>query len=102
MRIIIVFIVAFGLTVLCNAENVINRVLRQVLSYETATADQVNSVWNPFSWFQPRLNSIPYNPDTDLTTVSKYLYYLIDVFLFYTKFLCAVVGSTYNLENLEF
>lgn len=28
------------------------------------------SGWNPFTWFAPKLRSIPYNPDTDLTTVN--------------------------------
>lgn len=27
------------------------------------------SGWNPFTWFAPKLRSIPYNPDTDLQTV---------------------------------
>lgn len=63
---------------LSNADNVINRVLRQVLSYEQETADaQANNPWNPFTWFQPRLHSIPYNPDTDLTTVSCQVWLLL-------------------------
>lgn len=28
------------------------------------------SGWNPFTWFAPKLHSIPYNPDTDLQTAS--------------------------------
>lgn len=32
------------------------------------------SGWNPFTWFAPKIRSIPYNPDTDLQTVSVYIY----------------------------
>lgn len=39
--------------------------LSTIGSYEENTP-----FWNPFTWLKPRAVSIPYNPDTDLTTVS--------------------------------
>lgn len=30
--------------------------------------DENSPFWNPFTWLKPRAVSIPYNPDTDLTT----------------------------------
>ncbi|XP_058456602.1 lipase 3-like isoform X2 [Malaya genurostris] len=34
----------------------------------TIAAEQPKPFWNPFNWLKPRTVSIPYNPDTDLTT----------------------------------
>ncbi|XP_029707753.2 lipase 3 [Aedes albopictus] len=33
-----------------------------------ASYDENTPFWNPFTWLKPRAVSIPYNPDTDLTT----------------------------------
>lgn len=76
--------------VMCHAENMLARVLRQVIQSPTSTTptpdfnsfennvdtSQTDSLWNPLKWFQPR-SGIPYNPDTDLTTVSKCIYSLL-------------------------
>ena len=40
-----------------------------------ASYDENTPFWNPFTWLKPRAVSIPYNPDTDLTTVSNYNLY---------------------------
>lgn len=95
MRLIIVVAsVCLALTVLCNADNMIERVLRQVLPitltnevdsttstqqqtynnqpqqhYVTEDDNSNTAGWNPFTWFTPHLRTIPYNPDTDLATV---------------------------------
>lgn len=83
----------------CNADNMIERMLRQVLpatmtnevdqqqqqqpllheehhqhqqqQQQIVTEDDNSNTagWNPFTWFTPRIRTIPYNPDTDLTTV---------------------------------
>ncbi|XP_037027397.1 lipase 3-like isoform X2 [Bradysia coprophila] len=62
-------------TALCNSENVFNRVFRQVaetINYDKSSSDQeegtTTAPWNPLNWFIPKLNAIPYNPDTDLGT----------------------------------
>lgn len=66
--------------VLCSAENVFNRVFRQVaetMNYDKSASEHENTTstpWNPFNWFIPKINDIPYNPDTDLGTVSLLLF----------------------------
>lgn len=65
-------------TALCNGENMFNRVFRQVaetISYDKSSSsgdheDTTSTPWNPLNWFIPKINDIPYNPDTDLGTVS--------------------------------
>lgn len=37
----------------------------------TTTTTESTPFWNPFTWLKPRAVSIPYNPDTDLSTVSS-------------------------------
>lgn len=59
---------------LCNCENVFNRVFRQVaetINYDKNDQEEGTTAapWNPLNWFIPKLNAIPYNPDTDLGTV---------------------------------
>lgn len=86
--------VCFALTVVCKADNMIERVLRQVLpitltnevdptpsteqqsynhhhDYVTEDDNSNTAGWNPFTWFTPHLRTIPYNPDTDLATVNS-------------------------------
>lgn len=64
--------------VLCNGENVFNRVFRQVaetISYDKSSSEHEDTTpapWNPLNWFIPKINDIPYNPDTDLGTVSLF------------------------------
>lgn len=58
---------------LCNCENVFNRVFRQVaetINYDKNDQEEGTTAapWNPLNWFIPKLNAIPYNPDTDLGT----------------------------------
>lgn len=62
-------------TALCNGENMFNRVFRQVaetINYEKSSSSEeaTPAPWNPLNWFIPKINDIPYNPDTDLGTVS--------------------------------
>lgn len=63
-------------TTVCHGENVFNRVFRQVaetISYDKGTSEHDDTTvtpWNPLHWFIPKINDIPYNPDTDLGTVS--------------------------------
>lgn len=84
-----VLVVLTGILIcVCNADNMIERMLRQVLpATMTNEVDQQQQQhqqpqvivteddnsntagWNPFNWFTPRIRTIPYNPDTDLTTV---------------------------------
>lgn len=98
MRLIfVVAIVCFlALTAVCKADNMIERVLRQVLpitltnevdptpstqhqtysnqnqQHHVTEDDNSNTAgWNPFTWFTPNLRTIPYNPDTDLATVNS-------------------------------
>lgn len=37
-------------------------------TFTSTSGNQNTPFWNPFTWLQPRAVSIPYNPDTDLTT----------------------------------
>lgn len=68
----------------CNGENVFNRVFRQVaetISYDKGSSsseheDATATPWNPLNWFIPKVNDIPYNPDTDLGTVSVFTKFL--------------------------
>lgn len=44
-------------------------------TFTSTTGSQNTPFWNPFTWLQPRAVSIPYNPDTDLSTVSTLFYF---------------------------
>lgn len=74
---------ALYFTALCDGENVFNRVFRQVaetISYDKSSSDREDTTatpWNPFNWFMPKINDIPYNPDTDLGTVSLFTYLVL-------------------------
>ncbi|XP_055525583.1 lipase 3-like isoform X3 [Wyeomyia smithii] len=39
-----------------------------VATKTTTTTTETTPFWNPFTWLKPRAVSIPYNPDTDLST----------------------------------
>lgn len=90
LKYLLLLLFASGM-VMCHAETMLARVLRQVIQSPTSTtptpqlnsfendvdSSQTDSLWNPLKWFQPR-SGIPYNPDTDLTTVST-LYTLLRI-----------------------
>lgn len=69
---------AVHFTAVCNGENVFNRVFRQVaetINYDKGSSEHEDTTaapWNPLNWFIPKINDIPYNPDTDLGTVSLF------------------------------
>uniref|UniRef100_A0A182UIK2 Uncharacterized protein n=1 Tax=Anopheles melas TaxID=34690 RepID=A0A182UIK2_9DIPT len=63
--------------------------------------------WNPFVWLRPKEPSIPYNPDTDLSTVSNrcmmgQLFVLLILFFSYCLYYFSNVvypGSVISLQN---
>ncbi len=81
LYIVLTAYIALSYIGLCNGENVFNRVFRQVaetINYDKPSSNDhhvdttTTTPWNPFNWFIPKINDIPYNPDTDLGTVSLF------------------------------
>ena len=54
----------------CSGNNEFENMVSQIISTTQSTQKATPESWNPLDWLKPKVASIPYNPDTDLTTVS--------------------------------
>ena len=57
-------------------ENLLSQILTNPILQSGPTEEPTTSapIWNPLSWITPKALDIPYNPDSDLNTVSKILF----------------------------
>lgn len=55
-------------------ENLLSQILTSLQSSTTETPTTKAPIWNPLSWITPKALDIPYNPDSDLSTVNIFSY----------------------------
>ena len=55
-------------------DNLLSQILTSLQSSSTEPPTTKAPIWNPLSWITPKALDIPYNPDSDLTTVRIFFY----------------------------